>query len=357
MLEVDPTIVTDPAGVTPAWLQAVLRLAGHEVTVRTVESEPVGTGQMAHNERFRITYDGDTDGAPRSVVGKFPSPSEESRAAGAAGGYRNEVRFYTDLATGLAVRTPACLYGAVSDDGTVFTLVLEDLAPAQQGDQLAGCTPEQLVTAAENLAGLHAPRWCDPSLRELDWIASSLGEQSVLIVQIVAPMFVDRYGERLSAETVAVLETFAAKVDRWFAAEPERFTVVHGDYRLDNLLFAGADGGDPVAVVDWQTLSIASGGRDLAYLLGTSVDPAVRREIECDVRAAYLARLAELGVLGLDLDTVVADERHGSFQGPFITMLGAIAVGRTDRGDDMFVAMAERSAAQIRDLAALDLLS
>jgi len=357
MAVLDPEIVADPAAVTPTWLTDVLRHAGHDVTVRAVTSEPVGTGQMAHNERFILEYEGNATGAPHSLVGKFPSPSEESRAAGAAGGYRNEVRFYTDLAEGLAVRTPACLHGAVSDDSTVFTLILEDLAPARQGDQLDGCTPEQLVVAAENLAGLHAPRWCDPTLRELDWIGSSLGDQAVMIVQLVTPMFVERYADRLSAETVQVLEAFSAGIERWFATEPERFTVVHGDYRLDNLLFESAEGGDPVAAVDWQTLSIACGGRDLAYLLGNSVEPELRREVEGDVRAAYLARLAELGVSGVDLDTVIADERHGAFQGPFITMLGAIAVGRTDRGDDMFVAMAERSAAQVRDLDCLDLLT
>ena len=173
-------------------------------------------------------------------------------------------------------------------------------------------------------------------------------------------MFVERYAADLSPATVTVLEAFASGVERWFEREPPRFTVVHGDYRLDNLLFApvpDGDGCDPVATVDWQTVIIGNPGRDLAYLLGTSVEAAVRREVEGDVRSAYLARLRALGVTDVDLDTVIADERHGAFQGPFITMLGAIAVGRTERGDRMFVAMAERSAAQIRDLDALDLLA
>lgn len=358
----DPAIVTEPGEVTPTWLTAVLRASGHDVTVTAVDTAPVGTGQMAHNERFVLRYAGDPGDAPASLVGKFPSPSAESRAAGAAGGYRNEVRFYTDLATGLAVRTPHCWYGAVSDDSTEFTLVLEDLAPARQGDQLAGCTAEQLVLAARNLAGLHAPRWCDPRLRDLDWMQNSLADQTVMIVQLFTPMFVERYADRLSANTVRVLEAFGAGVERWLDSESERFTVMHGDYRLDNLMFHDAllpDGRhrEPVAAVDWQTVSIACGGRDLAYLLGNSVEPSVRRESEADVRAAYLARLTELGVTDYSLDEVLVDERHGSFQGPFITMLGAIAVGRTERGDDMFVAMAERSAAQILDLDALDLLA
>jgi aminoglycoside/choline kinase family phosphotransferase len=353
-----PEIIVDPRDVTPEWLTAVLRQAGHDTTVRAFTSEPVGTGQMAQNERFVLRCD-DAETAPASVVGKFPSPNAASRAAGAAGGYRNEVCFYTDLAESLAVRTPHCLFGAISDDFSEFTLVLEDLSPARQGDQLEGCDAAQLVAAAENLAGLHAPRWADPTLRELGWVSSTLGEQAVAIVQLVTPMFVERYAAHLSAATVTVLEAFAAGIERWFEREPPRFTVVHGDYRLDNLMFAppDVDGCDPVAAVDWQTVMIGNPGRDLAYLLGTSVEPAVRREVEGDVRAAYLSVLGALGVTDVDLDTLTADERHGAFQGPFITMLGAIAVGQTERGDRMFVAMAERSAAQVRDLDALDLLA
>jgi hypothetical protein len=185
---------------------------------------------------------------------------------------------------------------------------------------------------------------------------SSLGDQTVMIVQLVTPMFVERYADRLTADTVRVLERFGDRIEQWLATEPARFTIAHGDYRLDNLMFHDTAHPEPVAAVDWQTVSISCGGRDLAYLLGNSVEPAVRREAEADVRAAYHDRLRDLGVDDYPLDDLIADERHGAFQGPFITMLGAIAVGRTDRGDDMFVAMAERSAAQILDLHALDLL-
>lgn len=357
MPEPVPQIVADPADVGPEWLTQVLRARGWDVTVVAVDREPVGTGQMAHNERFRLAYAVPVDGVPTSVVGKFPSPSDMSRAAGAAGGYRNEVRFYTDLAERLAVRTPVCHYGAVNDESTEFTLILEDLAPARQGDQLQGCTPEQLFAAAENLAGLHASMWCDPALRDLDWINSAVGDQTVMIVQLFVPMFLERYAARLSPDAKRVLERFGAGVESWLGGESERFTIVHGDYRLDNLMFAPAtDAADPVAAVDWQTISIGCGGRDLAYLLGTSVDPPVRREVEHDVRRAYLARLEALGVAGYTASELEVDERHGSFQGPFITMLGAIAVGQTDRGDDMFMAMAERSVAQVLDLGALDLL-
>jgi hypothetical protein len=51
-----------------------------------------------------------------------------------------------------------------------------------------------------------------------------------------------------------------------------------------------------------------------------------------------------------------ADYRYGAVQGPLVTVLGAAYGAPTDRGDDMFMAMAARSCAQVRDLATLDLV-
>jgi aminoglycoside/choline kinase family phosphotransferase len=351
----EPAILDDPAKVTPAWLQTVLAELGHDVEIASLEREAVGTGQMAHNERFRLIHAGDPGRAPKSVVIKFPSASEESRAAGAAGGYRNEVRFYTDLAATLAVVVPECLYGAVSADSTVFTLVLEDLAPCRQGDQIAGATDEQIHLAAENLAGLHAPRWNDASLADIDWLQSS-GGQAIDYVEIVTPIFLERYDARLSPRAKAVFAAFGERVGHWIEREPPARTLVHGDYRLDNLMFGSETGDVPVSAVDWQTVGIGCGARDLAYLLGNSSEPDARRRHEAEALERYRTAMARLGV-DLSVEDVMAQYRYGTFQGPFITMLGSIAVGQTERGDDMFMAMAERSAAQIDDLDALDLIS
>ncbi len=71
--------------------------------------------------------------------------------------------------------------------------------------------------------------------------------------------------------------------------------------------------------------------------------------------SSYREALAGLGIDRTPED-VYADYVYGAFQGPVITVLGALAVGRTERGDAMFVAMARRSAAQVRDLRAFELL-
>ena len=352
---VSPAIIDDPAKVTTAWLQSVLRGAGHDAKISAIHREAVGTGQMAHNERYRFTFDGEQGTTPGSVVIKFPSPSEESRAAGAAGGYRNEVRFYTDLAESLSIVVPGALHGAVSEDSSSFTLVLEDLAPARQGDQIAGASDDQIFAAVENLAGLHAPRWGDATLGDIDWLQSSGGE-AIGYVEIVTPIFIERYASRLSDDAKKVFEAFGAGVGNWIEREPSTHTLVHGDYRLDNLMFATTPGGPTVSAVDWQTVGVACGGRDLGYLLGNSSDPEVRRRHEPEAVERYRAAMSRLSV-ELTSDDVMAMYRHGTFQGTFITMLGSIAVGQTDRGDDMFMAMAERAAAQIIDTNALDLIS
>lgn len=354
-MTITPAIIDNPADVTPQWLSEVLRRVGHPVTVSDIHNEPVGTGQMAHNERFFLSYESDIDGAPTSVVMKFPSPSEESRAAGAAGGYRNEVRFYTDLRDDLSISTPECIYGAVADDSTTFTLVLEDLAPARQGDQLRGAADQQVILAAANLAGLHAPRWGDPALVDIDWLEAS-GANAIGFIEIVTPMFIERYQHQLSPQARLVFETFGSHVAEWVATESSIHTLVHGDYRLDNLMFGWDTPAAPVTAVDWQTLGLGAGGRDLAYLLGNSAEPADRRRHESEALGAYLTAMLQLGV-DVAFDEAMNQYRHGTFQGPFITMLGSIAVGQTDRGDRMFMAMAERSTAQILDHDALDLIS
>jgi aminoglycoside/choline kinase family phosphotransferase len=299
--------------------------------------------------------------APATLVGKFPSPSEKSRAAGARGGYRSETLFYTELAENFPISTPECLYGAISDDHKTFTLLLEDLASAQQGDQIGGGSNGQIEAAVRNLAGLHAPTWNDPSLAKLEWIAQRLSDEFATYIELGTPAFIERYKGHLSDEAAETLRSFAAGVRRWIELSPKQKTLVHCDYRLDNLMFENTDLENAekrirVAAVAWQTLSMGCGGQDLAYLLGNSSPPEQRREHESHMLEVYRESMAELGI-ERSADEVYADYVYGSFQGPSITMLGALFVGQTDRGDEMFMAMAHRATAQIRDLDALDLLA
>jgi len=352
-------LVDHPDRITPEWLSRVLEKSGSAARVKSLRVAPVGTGQMADSYRLALEYEGARGDAPASLVVKLPSANATSRASGAAGGYGTEVRFYMELADEVAIRTPRCLHADIAPGDESFVLVLEDLAPAEQGDQIRGCDVTQARLALENLAGLHGSRWCDARLEGRGWLRRVTPEIASLFSGFIGPAvdgFVERYRARLSDEDAGVLRGFADGASTWLVGRPERFAPVHGDYRLDNLLFGTAAGGAPVATVDWQTVSIGLPGRDVGYFLGNSLVPELRRDHERELVGAYHAALQVHGVSDYSFDACFDDYRYGQFQGPLVTVLGAMAVIQTDRGDDMFMAMCSRSCQAIRDLDSASLL-
>jgi len=346
----DVAVAAAAAGLTPERLTDVLRSEGHDVTVTALGVEPIGTGQMASSFRLVPTYEGNVGDLPSTLVAKVPGGNPEARGS-AAGAYRTEVRFYQRLATTVAVRVPRGHHAWATDDGTDFLLLLEDLAPAVQGDQLAGCTVAEADAAARNLAGLHGPRWCDPTLSDPEGAGLAVvdAEQAGLLADVLGPMtevFVDRMGDRLAAADREVLEMVPAVAGPWLLGRSERFAPVHGDYRLDNLMF-GPDG--TVAAVDWQTVSLGLPARDLAFLCATSLTVEARRAHEGEVVSAYWDALLAHGVADHPLDECLEDYRYALLQAPLIIVLGCAVAAPTERGDAMFLAMAARACAAIRD--------
>ena len=338
----------------PEWLsQALGRPVG------SVGCERIGTGQTG--AAYRLTLQGansEADGWPGTLVAKVAAGDEEARKR-VAGGYRSEVGFYTELVDTLDVRTPRCWYAAITEDALRFTLLLEDLAPRIPGVQAEGCTPERAEGALRNLAGLHAPRWCDPALLGLDFARTPSAEGATFMGRIAlsaTEVFAETYARGLDAADVETLRACAAAIEAWSVLRPEPFSVVHGDYRLDNLMF-GADARDVVAV-DWQTLEVAPPARDLAYFLGTSLEVEDRRAREEELVGVYHAELLARGVAGYSLERCFEDYRLGQLQVPFITTVGAAFATRerSDRADAMFLAMARRGCAAVRELGTLDLI-
>jgi hypothetical protein len=350
------SIPTGPEDISASWITQILQSAGHDVAIRDVVVEPIGTGQMASSLRVTPTYTDPAD-APRSMVVKIASHDPNSRQAGARGAYLKEVRFYQEFADDLPVATPGSLWADVDVDTNDFAIVLEDMAPATQGDQIAGSDVASVFAAAINIAGLHAPHWGDTTLFDKAWLTAPRDQRNAgyaelkTIVAMVTPGFIDRYQDRLNQTQIAHLEWFAETVDSWLLNDGGRFALTHGDHRLDNLLFSAKASADrPVTVVDWQTIAVRNPVADISYLLGTSVESTVRREIEDDVVARYHRALHELGVTGYDLADCLDDYRNQTPHALLLTVRGSMLTEQTDRGDDMFMAMLHRSSQQMTDL-------
>jgi hypothetical protein len=343
-----------PENVTPAWLGSVLG-----ADVRDVDVTPIGTGQTGATYRVSASYATAVD-LPGTFAVKLPAQDDAVRERVALG-YRSEVEFYTDVATQMRVPVPGCYYSDISDSGADFVLVLADMAPAVQGDQIAGCTPAEAQLAVDAIAGLHGPSWCDPTWLGLASIsmpkpgdeaaAKGLGDVSVMAADIT----IEKLGPRMSAEDRETLRAAMGLVTPWLLAEPDRFSLMHGDYRLDNLLF------DPdrtrITVVDWQTMGVGLPTRDLAYFTATSLAPEMRAEIERDLVGRYHEALLGYDVTGYDADTCWRDYRLGVVQAPLISALGFAFAASTERGDEMMLAMFHRGCRAIRELETLELIN
>ena len=151
---------------------------------------------------------------------------------------------------------------------------------------------------------------------------------------------------------MALVDRLVPRLGGYLRQRPQPWTVVHGDFRADNLLF----GGGRVVVVDWQTVGLGPGASDLSYLLGASLTPDARREHEGDLVDRYVDGLVAQGV-AIDRDGVWQQYRRYSFGGLIMAIVASALVRRTERGDEMFVTMAERHAHQALDLDAETLIS
>lgn len=356
-----PRVPSAPEELTADWLEGVLRESAPGLPrLVGIDGEEVGTGQVGRCLRYRLRWDhgtGEPRGrAPSSLIAKFASADPASREAGRSQScYLFEVGFYREIAPTVRVRSPRCWFASIESNAVDHLLLLEDLAPARPGDQLRGCTELEAAAALVQLARLHAPRWADPSLRDIAWLEGPSEERAETVAELYAavlPGFRERFRERLEPP---VLERAARLQDRLTEllarpADPE--TVIHRDYRLDNLLFdeaasLAADPGEApsVAVVDWQTVGRGAGASDVGYFLGTSLrrtgppsglEPLVRR---------YHRELQAHGVSDYRWRQCWRDVRAGSLGGLVMAVIASMLVGATDRGDAMFAAMARRSAA------------
>jgi hypothetical protein len=331
--------------------------AGHECVVRTVQYEQIGSGQIGASYRLHLELDAPAGNpVPRTLVAKLAAGSPEARER-VKQGFQKEVCFYNELAALTDANIPHCWFAAISDDLYTFTLLLEDLAPRLPGHQASGCRLDQAAAAVTNLAALHAPLWCHPVLHDhAAWLtpmdAASGAFLGHLMVEATG-QFLDRYGEALSPKDVDTLSSAAAVTGRWAGSPGETFSIAHGDYRLDNLIF-DPDSAD-VAAVDWQTTTSGPPARDLAYFLATSLHTEQRQRNERGLVETYVRELAARGI-DYPLERVWHDYRLGVMQGPLITVIGCVyaTANPSPAADEMFLAMATRSCAAIRDLETLD---
>ena len=350
--------VFHPDEVTTGWMNIVL---GREAELTDCRLEAIGTGQVGANYRAYLNWN-DDDG-PSTVVIKFAALDPQSRATGIqVGTYQREAEFYRHIAPKIGVAIPRLYYVDFIEGTADIVIVMEDLHPREQGDQLKGCSPNEAAMALSEAAKLHRSFWGDETLFDLPWVSRRNDEQTaqtVALLEVLQPAFVERYRDGLTAEATEISERFVRDASNWFSNIPEPSTLVHGDFRLDNLMFAppGSEVVPPLVVVDWQTVAHSHGAHDVSYFVGSAFEPDLRRQNEERLVLRYFEELTKDDPIpSVSWDELWLNYRRYSWSGFIMAILASMIVGRTDRGDEMFVAMANRHAFQVVDLEATEFL-
>lgn len=343
-------------GTTAAWdlrqLTGAMRTTGAlapGAEVVAVESVPLGSGLLADTFRLEVTYD-PAGAGPSSVVAKMPSADESAaRTAASLGAYQRECRFYRELAPQLDTRTPM-LHGILDVDGEAVGMLLEDLSTAATaGDLLDTSGTDRLEGARRELAGLQAPLWDDARIGAKDWLHRRMGVPIPELAERYARSWrlaEPRLGSALEPDERRVIERFAAVCEDWARTLPAPYTLVHHDFRFDNLMFSG----DRVWVLDWQIVGWGAPMWDLAYLIGSSVDPDRRRAIEANTVRRHVDDLSQRGVPALSHAWGWESYRRLSAAILLVIVPAAGTVRETERGDRMLVQMLRRGARQALDL-------
>jgi len=314
----------------------------HVRDVTSVTSSSVGHGQVANCHRLVVEY---SDATTASFIAKVPSLDTVSRSTAALQHlYEREVAFYQLLASNVAVPTPEC-YFALRDENDDFLLILEDLSPAASIDQFAGIDVEVARHGLTALAGLHGPTHALDDLHRSSWLRGVSDDLAPLygaVLPALFDQFLARYGERLESDVRAMVTNLRGRLAQYSDYATPHPCVTHGDFRTDNLLIDARGGAVPLAVVDWQTVSVGSPLLDVAYFLTTSLSPEDCVRHEHDLLDYYLDAMSEQQVR---ISRALADREFARYTLQPIVMLVAasVIVEQTPRGDDMFLSMIARA--------------
>ena len=307
-----PSIPASIEEIDVAWLRGVMSGAeGLDPSrLRGFDKELVGVGRGFTTQLARLTLDWeDAPEAPASVVVKLHSPDALTRDMTKVA-YEREQMFYERFVGRTPLSTPRCYHAAYDADAPRFVLVLEDLGQLEPGDQIEGTSDARAETVIRDLARLHASFWNDEEVRALGIIEEE-GEVADILDFYRAGLddLQAKHRERLPM-IVLVAETIWELVSApGFDATPPAlkppFTLLHGDYRLDNMFFCSDDS---VVVFDW-IIRAGGGGLDLGYFLYWSLTTEQLKSRGPALMKLYHRTLVENGVSDYSMGKLKRDCR------------------------------------------------
>lgn len=348
-----PALIGDPDQITPQWVQALLQHAGLAAPrVSLLSTKPIGHGNLSATVRTEITYNANAADAVRSVIVKLTSAIGQAVDIAAAHDvYRRECEVYGFLGDTPPLATPRCYWRKVGPDGRTINLVLEDLSlRTRAGNQIAGCTAAEAEAVAAELARLHAAFWDDPRLQSADWFYNRAAgvDAAAETSGRAAVAFRERFAGRTDPGVLDAIDRVVADLRQHFAAIPPGRTLVHGEPRVDNVLFEDGPQGPKAWLIDWQFADHGSPMFDLAYFLSGSLTVENRRSIDQQLVARNHAAIAAVDP-AYTLEQARADFAGSLPLALYFTVGAILAMPPDEHGDKLLLTLAERNVAALRD--------
>ena len=355
-----------PEELTNEWLTTTLTEAGaltpgRSVTDFSVTNVGAGIGLLGLVVRVSLSYDGDAPApGPESIVVKFATPVEANRAVAMnTRMYEREVTFFNNVAPAVDVPMPVCYFAAVDTTTGDNIVALEDLKAYRCGDQVDGVGVDEAKLIIDAITPLHAAFWGrtdQPLLDKAMRIDTSYVEAFPPSLDMTWENCVKLFPHAIAADVLPEVSRYVAGLRGVMKLMGQRTqTFVHGDVRLDNVMFGTGDQ-HPVMLVDWQAVMVSNPAHDLSYMLSQSLDVEVRRAHEAELVEYYHAALLRNGVTDYSLEQCYDDYDVGVlFLLSYPLIIGGFC-DMTPRAVQLAEAVLERSSATVSDRNLLRLL-
>ena len=326
----DLKIPDGPEAITPEWLTQALKSTNtiNGAIVSSCDTTPVGSGLTGRMARVELEYEKYEEGVPRSLYAKFP-PADAALLERWWSLQKNEIRFYQEIAGEIELRTPRFYYSAKDPEIKKSIFLLEDLAPAHQGDSLAGCSIEEAKLVLNHLAKFQAGLW--ESLRLKTWL-SPMGVTAEVYEHFPTmwDVFVEKYSEGIPTAFLSLGEKLKGNLgnvlDRVLQGP---HTFVHFLFRPRNLFFYDSKEDAEIAVINWQFFAHGSPLWDVASFLAEGLDTEDRRENESELLKIYHSALEDHGVKGFGFDQLMKGYRLsilGAWYWIVFNMVGMVSI-------------------------------
>lgn len=305
-----------PDQLTDEWLTSMFRGSGAIADTAAVighQTSVIGEGISLLGLVCRVAVEyAPANAGPDTVVIKFATPVAANRAiAMNTNMYQREIDFFEKIAPHVDMPLTRCYFADIIPETGENAVVLEDLKAYRAGDQVAGIDVDEAKAIIDAFAPLNAAFWGStdqPLLDDCMRIDSSYVEPFLPGVFGTWERCRDLFAHCITPEVLDALPRYVAAMRDLHRMMGERTqTLVHGDVRLDNVMFGNGPDQHPIVLIDWQALMVSNPMQDVAYMLSQSMDTDTRRAHEDELIAHYRDRVTALGVDGYSLDQARRD--------------------------------------------------